>query len=173
MIETLAGKMTEVDLSMVRSWNQTAFVYVLIDDSEIVYVGRTANLGQRLVFHLYGTENKPPKTFTRALHIELPIGDAPAFEGALIRRFNPPLCQGAPSDETRDREVLAALGLEYHQENRNAFVARRIEIFVEAHKRARVRNLARTRAWRPNKTASRVIWKATLRFLSKHEAKAL
>jgi hypothetical protein len=164
-IEAIAAHAVEFDLAAIARSTPTVFVYVLVDKGEIVYVGRTVAIAQRLSFHAFGTTQHDPKTFDRALVMEVPREDGAAIEGALIRRFNPPLTHGAPGNETRDVEVLNRLGIGFDQANRDAFVARRRQLFVSAHSRARVRDLAR-RGWRSHRF-SRTLWKATCRWLAK------
>jgi len=58
-------------------------VYLLADDSEVVYVGRTEKLWQRLTGHMNN------KKFDRVYYIPTPRQMAQSVEGKLIRRLNP------------------------------------------------------------------------------------
>lgn len=166
-LDALAASMVEVDLSVIAKKQTTASVYVLIDDGEIIYIGRSVSLISRLIAHRVGTPIDEPKQFDRVLAVEVPIENAAAYEGALIRRFNPPLCVGSPSDESRDAEVLATLGLSFDQASRDAFVARRAQIFVDAHRYHRLRDLARR--GRRRSGLSRVLWRATTRWIDRQQ----
>jgi hypothetical protein len=160
--------MTEIDVSSIGRRNDSEFVYVLLFDGSVIYVGRTKDLSQRLGFHKLGTSQHEPKRFNRAFFLELPIVDASACEGALIRRFDPVLVNGAPGDQSRDQEMLARLGLDYDRESADRFTARRSAVFIEAHRRARVRQWA-SRGWR-RVSLSSVLWKAAVRHLKKAAA---
>lgn len=164
----LLGNFSEVDISSAKRKSPTLHVYILLAGERIVYIGRTSNLLQRIATHFYGTYNHEPKTFDRALTLEVPRHDAAALEGALIRRFDPPLCDGAPADESRDREMLASLGIEYDQAARDRFVSRYRQIFVDGHRKSRVRDWSRRR-WYGARRFERVLWKATTRYLAKLE----
>lgn len=168
-LEALSASMIEVDLSVIAKKHTTASIYVLVDNGEIVYIGRTVALISRLITHRIGTPADEPKQFDRVLAVEVPLRDAAAYEGALIRRFDPPLCVGSPSDETRDAEVLAALGLCFDQASRDSFVARRAQVFIDAHRYHRLRDLARRRK---RNGISRVLWRATARWLKREQRSA-
>ena len=165
-LTALSAQMREVDVSSLGV-PRTKFVYALFSEGEIVYVGQTASLAPRLLQHrVGGTPFCAAKTFDRAFALELPAEDAAAYEGALIRRFNPPLCVGAPKDESRDAEVLARLGLDYDQSKRDAFADRRRKAFTGVRKLARRNRLS----WRVS--TSRVIWRATKRYLKRIEKRS-
>lgn len=162
MKETLLNAMTEIDVAILPV--KSGSIYALVDEDEIVYIGKTTNIGQRLWMHKVGTRRTPAKVFSRALRLDVPIDDLDAFEGALIRRFNPRYCNSAPANKGRDTEVLASLGLEPDSVNEEAFGTRRSNIFVVAARERRVREWAR-RGWRRQPTFSKVLWKSTLEFL--------
>lgn len=166
MSVSLLAAMTEVDA---RPPTRTGSVYVLISNDEIIYVGQTTHLQQRLWMHRVGTKQAPAKQFDRAFAIDVAIEDLDAYEGALIRRFNPPLSWTAPADESRDAEVLAAMGLALDPATRDAFVARRSRRFSDAHRRARLSDWPKRR-WKRVRTSS-VLWRAAVRHLYR-EAKA-
>lgn len=160
--------MQEADLSVLVAERTTKYIYVLLDNETVIYVGCTGSLFQRLASHRFGNTQNEPKSFTRALYIEVPIADAPAYEGALVRRFNPCLVDKVCSDETRDREVLELLSLEPHQENRDAFVARVKQSYADMVSRRRLREFSRCRRkFRRDQSFARLLWKATVRFLEK------
>lgn len=159
--------MTEIDATPPL---RTGFVYALVANDEIVYIGQTTAIAQRLLMHRAGTKNHPPKQFDRAFVLELAVADLSAFEGALIRRFNPPLCRTAPVDNGRDEEVLARLGLAFDRDSSDAFEERRRARKVAGHRRACVRQLAH-RHWRPNGFSS-VLWRSTVRYLARVNQKA-
>lgn len=164
-VAAIEASMREVDLSVIACPTAMQSVYVLVNGDRIIYVGRTVTLLQRIATHRSGTTNDLPKIFDRAFAIEMPAVDAHACEGALIRRFNPLLCAGAPTDNGRDLEMLQRFGLEFDAIASDSFRARRSQLFIEAHRHSRIREITR-RGWRRTNT-SRVIWKATLRYLKR------
>jgi hypothetical protein len=168
----LTARMEEVSLADAVSPPTTETIYILILDEEIVYIGCTCNFAQRIGMHVSGTKRQAAKGFNRVLRMEVPIADSAAFEGALIRRFNPPLTWGAPADESRDAEMLSLIGLSFDQAMRDAFVDRRRKMWVDAHCRARQINWVKRRAWSSPRTFQGVLWKSTVRFLKRHEAAA-
>ncbi len=107
-------------------------IYFLLWRGEIAYVGQTTNLGQRLGPHRTSVRRKvwleprPLRTskFDRVLYFEVPAADGDAYEGALIRNFNPRWARRAPADSTRDQEILAALGLPPNVRAQEAFLKR-------------------------------------------------
>ena len=69
----------KIDMKMV-----SPCVYILIKENEVVYVGQSVNLLQRLAQHR-------EKDFDAAYYLPIPITDLIKTEKALIQDFNPPL----------------------------------------------------------------------------------
>lgn len=166
MSVSLLTAMIEVDA---RPPARTGTVYVLINDDEIIYIGQTTQLQQRLWMHRCGTKHAPAKQFDRVFVINVDIDDLDAYEGALIRRFNPTLSWTARSDESRDVEVLAAMGLSPDPVARDAFFARRRKHWAGAYSERCVREWGKRR-WKRVRTSA-VLWREALRHLEQ-EAKA-
>ncbi len=162
-VASLEPLMREVDLATLTARGAIESVYVLIHRDQVIYVGRTVGLISRLSSHMRGGRRAPPKVFDRALSIELPAEDAHACEGALIRRFCPRFCIGAPTDDGRDAEMLQRFGLEPDLGARNAFDMQR------STPRRRLRELAKRHRRSP--TTSSTIWKSTKRWLKREASR--
>ena len=81
-------------------------VYLLIRGGEVIYVGRSRDVGPRIAGHAARGRIK----FDRAVYLPLPLADLAKYEGALYRVFLPSECgHGAPN--RGDAEVLARFGL--------------------------------------------------------------
>jgi hypothetical protein len=167
VISQLAQRMSEVDLSKLGAQSPTQHVYVLILGERIIYIGRTADLNHRLTFHRFGSDRLRGKEFDRVLALELPRDDAAALEGALIRRFNPQLCGNAPTDETRDVEMLAMFSLKYDQAAALEFKARKRRRFTDSKSRRQIRLLAARTTRRVNLQS--VLWECAKGYLAKLE----
>jgi hypothetical protein len=141
-MRSLLAQMAEVDLAPLL--DQRKFIYVLVLGDEIVYVGQTGNVLQRCLAHRSGATYAngrvmcAVKEFDRAFQIEVAVGDVDAYEGALIRRFNPRYCGASRADESRDVEILARFGLEPDPVARDAFKARIGKVFADAHRASRL-----------------------------------
>lgn len=122
-LDILAARSTEFDLSADKA--RPAIVYCLVDNGEIVYVGQTVNIEQRIALHLNkNLKREEPKAFDRAFWFEVPAADLDVYEHALIRALRPRYNQRAGVHLGRDNEVLAALGLpllDDEYENAKAF----------------------------------------------------
>lgn len=90
---------------------RVCLLYVLVDRGEIVYVGQTFCIEQRVVTHRRGTKQELPKLFTQAFCIEVSAADSDAVENALIRALLPRYNKHANTDSSRDAEMLARFGL--------------------------------------------------------------
>ena len=60
-----------------------SYIYILYRDYEIVYIGMTRRLDQRLFVHLR------EKRFNKAKYIKVSHSEAPTLEKALIRHYKP------------------------------------------------------------------------------------
>lgn len=106
VIETVSAHCREFDLTRLKSDRPTS-IYFLIVAGEIMYVGQTTNIDQRIALHI-----NAGREFDRVLYFVVEAPDADAYEGALIRALNPTWSRRAPVDRGRDIEVLATLGLQ-------------------------------------------------------------
>lgn len=162
MSASLLTAMTEIDATPL---SRTGFVYALVAGDQIIYIGQTTAIAQRLWMHRAGTKKCAPKQFDRAFVLEVDANDLSAYEGALIRRFNPPLCWSAPSDDSRDGEVLATLGLTLDPVASAAFEGRRRALWSEAWRCRRVREWS-NRQWKRVRFSS-VLWRTAVRHLKR------
>lgn len=162
-LDTLAPRLREVSISAPSA--RTGTIYLLLDGDAVVYVGQTTSVEQRVWMHRTGTKQTPPKVFTRALCFDVPLEDLGAFEGALIRRFNPKYCASSPCAEERDAEVLASVGLEPDSAMRDAFKARLKELWREVHRARRVREWASRRRRRGQLSA--VLWRTAIQHVAR------
>lgn len=119
-LDVIATRCREVDLGGLTRPRPTG-VYLLILDGIVVYVGQSTDVEMRIALHL----KEDTKVFDRAIWIELDRSELDAYEGALIRVFDPRYSYGAPVDIGRDDEVLAKLGLTTDEDARRSFAARR------------------------------------------------
>jgi hypothetical protein len=100
------------ELLLVPSLPRRGFVYFLIDGEEIVYVGRTTNVEQRVALHLNDVDKRVDvKVFNRVLWREVPLADYGIYENALIRALRPKYNRRAGAWVGRDNEALAFFGL--------------------------------------------------------------
>ena len=83
-----------------------AFVYFLVVDQRIVYVGQTNNLEIRVQQH-WTLGN----TFDRVLAREVPVDQIDMYEGALVRALLPVLNRRCPVYRGGDNAVRAEFGL--------------------------------------------------------------
>jgi hypothetical protein len=93
-----------------------AGVYLLIDRGEVVYIGSSEDVDDRVLDHVCGRptnwrSGSERKVFDRALHIELRADVMEHYEGALIRAFRPRYNLRAPVHLGNDASLLADLGL--------------------------------------------------------------
>lgn len=116
-LEILQLFMSAYDMDLLKEERETAHVYVLFCGDQVVYVGMTRNIDARLRTHCVGTK------IDRALTLRVPIGDALAMEGALMRRLAPARLPNMPVDTGRDTEMLARVGLEVDESIKTAHVA--------------------------------------------------
>lgn len=100
-----------------RDLMESPGVYFLIKDNETVYIGQSVRPSTRLYEH-YGN---PSKKFDHAIVIAVERDDLSLLEGALIRKYRPPLNGstvtqnqkrnlGARGDSSRDAEILEKYG---------------------------------------------------------------
>lgn len=82
-----------------------AGVYLLLDGNDVIYVGSSSNVPERVCFHAGRRE------FDRSLWLPLPVAVLPFYEGALIRAFKPRDNLTCPASEEHDAEILDGLGL--------------------------------------------------------------
>ncbi len=102
-------------------------IYFLFDGDEIVYVGQSTCIPQRVASH----RARQWMTWDRALWMPLDVNELDAYEGALIRRLTPRYNTGAPSNADRDQEICDLLDLPPCDLARLAeFRGRRHESFV-------------------------------------------
>jgi len=165
VIEALVSNMQEIDL--LAATERMGWVYVLSDKGQVVYVGQTVNVTQRIGAHQHGTKRDDAKKFDRAFRVEVSLGDMSALEGALIRRFNPRYCEVAPKDESRDVEMLARLDLELDPMARDAFVSRKQAKWVEVYRAKRVREWSERCRWGRKPLLSAVLWRTATRLEAK------
>lgn len=90
-------------------------VYLLLRGVDVVYVGQSTQTDMRVAYH---RQALPPGTFDRALMLRVPPDELDAYEGALIRAFQPKLNRRAPRPSPRELAILLELGLPVHQAQR-------------------------------------------------------
>ncbi len=161
----LISQMREIDLKPVAP---VASIYVFLDRDEIVYVGSTKGIDQRMALHQSAGEKRlPPKRFDRAFRLDVPVADLLAYEGALIRRFNPRHCLAAPKDGGRDAVFLARLGLSLDEAASDAFNARRRANRAKSYSKTCVRQWPH-RYWPRHPKQGRltaILWETAVRHL--------
>ena len=81
-------------------------IYVLVDHHEIVYIGSSVDVLNRVWAH------RRNRTFDRLLWLRLPAAVHHHYEGAFIRAIRPRLNRSAPIDARYDAEILEGFGLE-------------------------------------------------------------
>lgn len=81
-------------------------IYLLVDDQEIVYIGSSTDVLNRVWTH------KRNKSFGELLWLRLPSAVHPHYEGAFIRSVRPRFNRSAPIDARYDAEILDGFGLE-------------------------------------------------------------
>lgn len=92
-------------------------VYMLLLCDRVVYVGRTANVDQRIASHRSRMERGAQRRFQRPFLFNdvrwlcLPERLLSNYEGALIRALNPRYNSTAGGDPELDREILFSLGI--------------------------------------------------------------
>lgn len=107
-------------------------MYLLLELEAVVYVGQSTDVEARIEWHAQQAKlpqrgwrhrrraNRDHKPFDQALWLSVPLHMLDAYEGALIRFFMPRHNRCAPSDASRDEEVLRVLGLLPFQNARHA-----------------------------------------------------
>lgn len=85
-----------------------AGVYLLLDGSEVIYIGQTLDVVERLARH---RRNWRTKNYDAALFISVSESDLDAYEGALIRALRPTHNKKVRGPDARDAEILQRLGL--------------------------------------------------------------
>lgn len=110
LIDILAARSVEIDLRACRT--KSGAIYCLVDGNEIVYVGQTTNVEQRIALHINeNLKRSVPKKFDRAFWFGVSLDDLDTYEHALIRALSPRYNLRAGVHLGKDNEVLAALGL--------------------------------------------------------------
>lgn len=109
MTADIFAQFREVPDPEVRTSN--AGVYLLLDGDEVVYVGASSDVPERVYFHSCRVEHPSGKQFDRALWMRLPPAVLHHYEGALIRGFKPKYNLTCPADVEHDAEILDGLGL--------------------------------------------------------------
>ncbi len=139
----------ELDLS--RAEHRETFVYLLVANGAIVYVGQATNVGSRVSLHRAASA-RSRKSFDRVLYFKVSEEDASDIEGALIRCLRPSLCRRAPKYNGRDNEILDRLGLPRHSAEEVAwFVANKWQLpSAEPHKYKREPRLRRRKRPAPS-----------------------
>lgn len=93
-------------------------VYMLIEVDDIVYVGASIDIAQRLDKHLRDQRDRQnwpvDKRFNRAIWTDMPAVVLPHYEGAFIRAFHPIYNRTAPNGVGYDNEILEGFGLTPH-----------------------------------------------------------
>ena len=127
-LSILSARFAEVAIPTPRE--RTGHVYLLVDGDEVVYVGQTIALEQRIAWHWEQSrapvvarkrrqiENPHCKPFDRALALEAPEGDLRDIEGALIRALRPRFNHRADTHRGNDNKILASLGLPAHADEK-------------------------------------------------------
>lgn len=126
LVRNQAGRPLEIDLKVIVSapadpadvpltlsqmagllrefpWREAATaIYFLVKGTEVVYVGQSSSLGQRLATHAVS------KDFDRAFYLPIPKASLNDVESALIRTLRPKLNQSCLREATeQDREIIA------------------------------------------------------------------
>lgn len=89
-------------------------VYLLVDTAEIVYVGSSVHIEQRVWSHILGhgvRATEGAKVFDRALWYPLPEKVFRYYEGAFIRYLRPRYNAGSPRNAEHDAEILDGFDL--------------------------------------------------------------
>lgn len=109
-------------------------IYLLVDGEEIVYVGQSTNVIQRVSAHKANRNHHHERWRTkwdRAFWMPVANDDLDDYEGALIRRLTPRYNTSAPGSGLRDAEICAQFDLPPCDLARLAeFRARRHEAFI-------------------------------------------
>lgn len=111
----------DVPRTLPRSQPQIAGIYMLVDGDEIVYVGSSRDIINRLYTHTVERSEPLTKRFDRAIFYALPPKVHSFYEGAFIRKLCPRFCRSAPKHRGCDNEILEGFGLPRHRnEHENA-----------------------------------------------------
>jgi predicted GIY-YIG superfamily endonuclease len=87
-------------------------VYILFLGDEVMYVGQSTHVAQRLLLHQAQAGRRRHRwRFDRVLWAPLAKRDLSAYEGALARALNPKHTIRVNRDSSRDAEILASLDL--------------------------------------------------------------
>lgn len=185
----LSKHFVEIAIPAPRS---TGNVYLLVDGDEIVYVGQTTAIEQRIAWHWIQsqtptviskrtdapTPNADCKRFTRAFAFEAPESELRAIESALIRALRPKYNRRADRYTGGDNAIISALGLPAHVDEKANAKEFRLAVHrphgprSERDKEIAAINRERRRR-RPSQRRLRLrraLWRAVRPFV--HEAKA-
>lgn len=86
-------------------------VYLLVDELEIVYVGASARVAERIYQHAVDRKQPNEKLFSRVLWVALPVSVLRHYEGALIRALKTRHNRNAPRGGEYDSEILDGFGI--------------------------------------------------------------
>jgi DNA-binding XRE family transcriptional regulator len=91
-------------------------VYLLVDGSEITYIGSSANIASRIWQHLRSRSKRArnSKIFDRAFWYPIPELVMEHYEGAFIRALSPRHNERTPQHAGFDNEILDGFGLPQH-----------------------------------------------------------
>jgi hypothetical protein len=109
---------------------RTGAVYFLVSGDEIVYVGQTLNVEQRIAWHVEQSKiptivddktkhewpNHRCKVFDRAFALDVPEARLRPIENVLIRRLWPRYNRRATNHVGDDNQILASMGLPIHDD---------------------------------------------------------
>ena len=99
-----------------------AAIYFLLRDDEIVYIGQSCDIENRIELHYScrDSRNRYYKDFDRAVWMAISIDELDAVVCALIRALRPTYNEGAPAYRGGDNKILVRFGLTPHDDEKQA-----------------------------------------------------
>jgi predicted GIY-YIG superfamily endonuclease len=130
-------------------------VYVLFLGDEVMYVGQSTHVAQRLLLHQAQAGRRRHRwRFDRMLWMPLKKRDLSAYEGAIARALNPKHTWRVNRDSSRDVEILARLGI--HPDETRAFELRAAQNEIAARRSTKRWQRKRARQMAAHFAAERV-----------------
>lgn len=110
-LESISAICREISIDIERRWNPG--VYLLIRAGDVVYVGQSKDVDQRVLFHVSDQRRRRRghMKFDRILAMPTRMKDRRKIEAALIRRFAPIYNVNCGAYDGRDNSILKKLGL--------------------------------------------------------------
>lgn len=120
--EILASQLESIAIPNTRSIkHDTVGVYFLVRDREIVYVGSSKHVENRIIDHREWTADA--RGFDSVLVLRVPMAAHPHYEGAFIRLLRPVANWGAPRFRRSDNEIYLGFGLPLYPTTHRQWVA--------------------------------------------------